>query len=718
MPLVSALIAVRNDAAHIPYAVASVLHQTISDLELIVVDDASTDETPKRLADIADQRVVVVANDEQLGLAGSLNRGLEQATGRYVARLDSDDAALPEWLERLLQRMRSDPRVAVVGSGFVEVDAAGRPGPLLRLPRGATAVRWHALFSSPFFHSTVLLDREALDRHGLRYDASYAESEDYEFWTRLLAVAEGDNLADPLVLRRMHPGQAQARRGEIQRSLQRDIALREIRRVEPALPEEEAELAWQVGTAQPIPREESERAVDAFLALLERFEHLNGVDRAVRATAARALGRAGRVARGIRLAPTAPVGFVLDRARRPLRTHAAHRRAEDWLGQLEPAETTETAIRVAVVSPEPTPYRSPLFDRVAARPELDVTVIYAARTVAGRTWTVQPNHSVAFLRGVRLPGLRRVFRHDYPVTPGIRRALREVAPDVVVISGWSTFASQAALAWCRTHRIPYVLLVESHDLGPRAGWRRRVKGGIVPRLLHGAASVLVVGTAARESVVARGAAPERVRVFANTVDVAVWSERADRLMARRGELRRASGLPDDDLVVLCVARLAPEKGLEVLVRAAGTGMRLRIAGSGPQDRELTQLAVRHGLSLTLLGDLTEEELAEEYVLADVFALLSLHEPWGVVVNEAAASGLPLVLSDRVGAAYDLLRDGENGFLVPVGDATAAGQAFERLAADPALRRAASARSRELVRGWGYDPSVENFVAAVREATAR
>jgi glycosyltransferase involved in cell wall biosynthesis len=77
-----------------------------------------------------------------------------------------------------------------------------------------------------------------------------------------------------------------------------------------------------------------------------------------------------------------------------------------------------------------------------------------------------------------------------------------------------------------------------------------------------------------------------------------------------------------------------------------------------------------------------------------------------------------VLSDRVGAAHDLLRDGENGYVVPAGDVAAAAAAFRRFAGDADLRRTAGARSRELVRGWGYEPSVESFVAAVREAAAR
>jgi len=88
----------------------------------------------------------------------------------------------------------------------------------------------------------------------------------------------------------------------------------------------------------------------------------------------------------------------------------------------------------------------------------------------------------------------------------------------------------------------------------------------------------------------------------------------------------------------------------------------------------------------------------------------------VAVNEAAASGLPLVLSDRVGAAADLLRDGENGFLVPAGDVTAVAAAVRRLE-DPELRARFGARSRELVSGWGYEPSVEALLEACREAIA-
>jgi glycosyltransferase involved in cell wall biosynthesis len=246
-----------------------------------------------------------------------------------------------------------------------------------------------------------------------------------------------------------------------------------------------------------------------------------------------------------------------------------------------------------------------------------------------------------------------------------------------------------------------------------------VKDTLVPPIVRGAAACLAVGTLARESLIARGAAAERVRVFANTIDVDAWAARADELRRRRHELRAALGAVDDDVVVLSVGRLVREKGfptlLDAVVRADDERLLVAIAGSGPEH---AALASHEDVRLRLLGELGEQRLAETYVAADVFALLSTHEPWGVVVNEAAASSLPLVLSDRVGAARDLLRDGENGLVVPADDADAAADAIRTLL-DPEAREQAGARSRELVRAWDYDSSVDAFVATVREvATAR
>jgi glycosyltransferase involved in cell wall biosynthesis len=714
------VLAAHDAEAYVALAVESALRQTLADLELLVVDDCSTDATPEVLAAFSDPRLRVLRNGSQLGLAASLNRGLDEARGRWVARLDADDAMLPSRLERQLAGMAAAPGLAVLGTGVVEIDEAGRLGRVHDAPRGNAAVRWQALFGAPFFHPTVLLDRVLLERHALRYDPAFLESEDYDLWSRLLDVADGDNLGEPLVLRRVHRDQASRRRGDLQESHQRQVALARIGALAPELGEHASELAWLVGSGKALP-EGSGAASEAFVALLRRFEDALGRSRPVREAAARSLARAGLFRDALRLDPLLPVRVQAGRARRREWLRDVRADAEAVLARRTGAGG-QRPLRVVVVSPEPTPYRSPLFDRIGDRADVDLSVLYAARTVAGRTWTVEPLHRFVELRGVSVPGATRLVHHDYPVTPGIWRELARAAPDAVVVSGWSTFAAQAAVAWCRARGVPYVLLVVSHDASPRAGWRASIRSSVVPRLVRGAASVLVVGTLARESVLASGASSERIRVFANTIDVERFAAEADRLAGMRAKLRESLGLGADDVAILSVSRLAREKRHDVLVRAVAAAPHPRLAlvlvGDGPERTALEQLAAGLGVRLRLTGDSLWEEVVQAYVAADVFALLSERETWGVVVNEAAACGLPLVLSDRVGAAADLLRDGENGALVPVDDADAAAVALGRLAEDAEWRRAAGARSREIVDSWGYDPSVEAFVAAVREAASR
>jgi glycosyltransferase involved in cell wall biosynthesis len=211
-------------------------------------------------------------------------------------------------------------------------------------------------------------------------------------------------------------------------------------------------------------------------------------------------------------------------------------------------------------------------------------------------------------------------------------------------------------------------------------------------------------------------------VLANTVDVDRFAREADALAERRHALRAELGLEVEDVAVLSVARLSPEKGLDTLVRAVHAAgdprLVLLLAGSGPERERLRSLAEGLGVGLVLLPDVPWERVVERYVVADLFALLSRHEPWGVVVNEAAACGLPLVLSDRVGAAHDLLEEGLNGTLVPVDDVEAAAAAIRDLAADPERRRRAGAASRAIVREWGYEPSIENLVRVARRVSGR
>ena len=723
-PLVSVVLAARDAERTLDEAVRSVLDQAFRDLELVVVDDGSVDGTAAVLDGIYDERLRVVRNPEPLGLAGALNVGFDAAQGSLLARMDADDVALPSWLDRIVARVSSMPAAAVVGTGMIDLHGNGRLGTVHRMPVGARAVRWAALFSSPFFHSTVVVDRVVLDGHGLRYDTSFGESEDYDLWSRLLEVSDGDNVPEALVLYRKHEAQASARRVKLQRDCQRLVALRQIAALAPDLDPDRAELAWIAGAGGQIPDGAAGDAAGALAMLVEAFEGRHGGSEARRAAAwalarAQVTGaeRAAVVGAALRLDPTLPARAAA-RLRRRGAARTARAAAQSWLR----ASREQEAVRLTIVIPELTPYRAVMLDRLGARPEVDLTALYASGSVQRRTWRVEPRHRAVFLAGRRVPGVYRALRHEYPISLGVFRELRASRPEVVVISGWSTFASQASAAWCRRNGVPYVLLVESNERDTRPGWRRAAKGAVVPRIVGGAKEVLVVGRLAHEAMVARGVDPQRISLFANTIDVEHFGRETDRLASRREELRAEAGVEPDDVAVLSVARLTPEKGLDTLVRAVAAAadprLVLLLAGSGDERGRLVDLAQTLGVRLVLLPETPWERIIERFVVADVFALLSRHEPWGVVVNEAAACGLPLVLSDRVGAAFDLLEDGRNGAIVAADDYLAAGEAIRALAVDPVRRRAAGDASREIIRGWGYEPSIENLIRVVRRIAMR
>ncbi len=316
-------------------------------------------------------------------------------------------------------------------------------------------------------------------------------------------------------------------------------------------------------------------------------------------------------------------------------------------------------------------------------------------------------------------GRRSLFFHW---NPGIGRRLREGAFDVVVLPGWSMPTSLAAAFSCRRRGVPYVLFSETHARSPRPWWLRMVKRVLLRPVIRGASAWLATGSLSEDYLVAHGARRDRIFRFANTPDVDALARSVDAARRERGTTRAALGIPEDASVSLFVGRLIGAKDPRTLLEAQAILERdaaapwLLVVGDGPLVNELRDLVRGRGLRrVCLAGARRPEELPALLAASDVFVLPSLHEPWGVVVNEAMAAGLPVVLSDRVGAAADLLEDGRNGRLVKPGDAPALAAALGSLHGDPEGLRRMAAASEEIVANWGYEPSVDGFLAAVRAA---
>jgi glycosyltransferase involved in cell wall biosynthesis len=363
--------------------------------------------------------------------------------------------------------------------------------------------------------------------------------------------------------------------------------------------------------------------------------------------------------------------------------------------------------RVLVISEIPTPYRLPLYARLAALPELSIDFVFCALGEPDRPWEIDA--ALAAIPHRVLPGFAPTLRSKrntfvYQLNPRAVPLMVRSDYDVVVVGGYAVFAAQAAIAIARVRGIPYLLHSESTLTKPRPGWVQLVKRGVVGSIVSNAAGALAAGSGAVRYLVEYGMDPGRIRIMPNTIDVRAYRAAAAAARARAAEIRAQWSLPEH--FVLYAGRLIEIKGVSDLlaaVRLLGrAGPEVVVAGVGPLEDEVQATpGVRH------LGFVQQAQLIELLALADWAVVPSQLETWGVIVNEALACGCPVIVTDAVGSGEDLVRDGVNGAIVPVGDHSA-------LAAALAMRPPTGTEGGPIER-WDYDLGVDQFVDAVRLA---
>jgi glycosyltransferase involved in cell wall biosynthesis len=276
--------------------------------------------------------------------------------------------------------------------------------------------------------------------------------------------------------------------------------------------------------------------------------------------------------------------------------------------------------------------------------------------------------------------------------------------------------------WARRRALPFVASLKgiiADELRNERGWVRTLLSVQARWERRNVARAdLVVVTSRYSAEVAQreyGAPAERLAVVPEPIDLEVWDD----------QFWRAPRRPGHRPVVLSVARMYPRKRLADLLHAAALlrtrveGVQVRIVGRGPEWDALSRLHAELGLgdAVVLLGDLTRERLAEEYVNASVFCLPSVQEGFGIVFLEAMAAELPVVAC-RVAAVPEVVLHDATGFLVPPRDPGALAETIERLIREPALARRLGQEGRRRSLGFSPRAVAERFLSAVHSTQDR
>jgi glycosyltransferase involved in cell wall biosynthesis len=372
--------------------------------------------------------------------------------------------------------------------------------------------------------------------------------------------------------------------------------------------------------------------------------------------------------------------------------------------------------RVVIITEIIAPYRIPVFNALSRHDGSDLHVIFLAENDSTqRQWLVYKDE-IRFSYQVLHSWRQRSGRHSLLLNWGVKAALQRAAPDFIVCGGYSYAASWQSMSWARRNRVPFGLWAESTTRDFRGG--HALIEFLKIRFLRRCDAFVVPGKSSAEYLRTYGVSEEMIFTAPNAVDTQFFAQRAHMIRSDASLHRRALGLPAR--FFLFSGRLVPEKGIFDLLHAYGAltpevrnEVGLVFVGDGAARSALLQraAAINPG-SIHLAGFAQRENLAACYALADALVFPTHTDPWGLVVNEAMACGLPVISSAAAGCVADLVESGWNGRVVSAGDTGQLASAMNELARDPELRSLMGGRSRERIQQYSPEAWAAGMASAV------
>lgn len=319
-------------------------------------------------------------------------------------------------------------------------------------------------------------------------------------------------------------------------------------------------------------------------------------------------------------------------------------------------------LRIGVVTAIPTPYRDPFWEVFSQQAGIELEVIYCARSKGDRPWDISWSQNFC-THYPKSYNFARKFGEAASLywNPELPELLRSQRYDALLIGGYNHLTLLWSIVWSKVSKTPYYLMSESYLEQSRATWKKVFKEWFVRFIVKNAQGGLPTGTLAAEYLVHYGANPEAICHVPNVPDVEAFQKKSAELVNRRVLLRRELGL--NRFTILFVGRFIPMKGGDLLIRAFAAvhkqlDAELVMLGDGPERITWERLAQALGVEaqVKFLGFQQPDQITSWFSVADLMCLPSKNETWSVVVLEALASNLPVLITDRVGCYRDAVND--------------------------------------------------------------
>jgi glycosyltransferase involved in cell wall biosynthesis len=392
---------------------------------------------------------------------------------------------------------------------------------------------------------------------------------------------------------------------------------------------------------------------------------------------------------------------------------------------------SQRPLRVLLVSSHPVQYAAPIFRLMAADARVEILVAYCslqgAQSQMDPGFGVEVKWDVPLLEGynwVHVPNrlwASRIGSFFGVFNPGIWKLISEGNFDAVVLfTGYVCATFWMAIAAAKWKRLPVLFGTDAHDLAARDAkpWKRWIKRRFWPRLFGLADSVLIVSSGGAALMRSLGISEERITLVPFCVDNEWWIRQSDAVDRR--QVRTGLGVDEKTPVILFCAKLQEWKRPQDLLRAfakiAELNACLVFAGDGPLRSALEAEASTLGMARNtrFVGFVNQSGLPKTYTASDILVLPSEYEPFGLVVNEAMLCRCPAIVSDRVGARFDLVREGQTGYVFPCGDVDALANALRRALSDREHLLKMGDAARERMASW----SLGDYASALVESILR